>query len=324
MFAPSTGRMPSRRSKPLGSLLTGAVYAALLILISGPGHVSAQTPEGRAWDMLRSGVRQKNTGKRVQAVRALRLLPVSPEATEMAKNALRDRKPEVRVAAATALGLMGAREAIPALKQATCDKKPAVVLAAAHSLELLKDPAGDEVYYELLTRERKPAEGLIAQQIDSLKDEKKVAELAFEQGLGFVPFASEGYDAIKAIRKDGASPVRASAARALIEDSDPRVGKALVQAASDKNWVVRASALLAIAKREDSDLLPAISPAMSDKNQVVRFTAAAAVIRLSMVAAHNVAAHNKDTKDASQLGSKPTDQGCVNAQSVSKTVITTN
>ena len=254
--------------------------------------------------MLRSGVSQKNTEKRVQAVRALRLLPGSPEATEMAENALRDRKPRVRAAAATALGLMGAKEAIPALKQATCDKKPAVVLAAAHSLELLKDPAGDQVYYELLTRERKPAEGLIAGQMDTLKDKKMVAELAFEQGLGFVPFASEGYDAVKAIRKDDASPVRASAARALIKDTDPRVGKALVQATSDKNWMVRASALLAIAKREDSDLLAAISQAMSDKNQIVRFTAAAAVIRLTMVAACN-----KNTKDASRLlGSKSNDR----------------
>jgi HEAT repeat protein len=324
MIAPRTRRMTSRRSKLLGSLLTGAAYAALS-LIAGAGIVSAETPEQRAWEVLRSGASQKNTGKRVQAIRALRLLPGDSEATEMVETALRDRKPQVRAAAATALGLMGAKEAIPALKKATFDKKPAVVLAAAHSLELLKDPAGDQVYYELLTRERKPAEGLIAQQMDTLKDKKKVAELAFEQGLGFIPFASEGYDAIKAIRKEDASPVRASAARALIKDSDPRVGRALVQAASDKNWVVRASALLAIAKREDPDLLAAIIPAMSDKNRVVRFTAAAAVIRLTTVTARNQDMRNKDMKDAScPLGSKSTDPGCVNALSIRKTVMTTN
>jgi HEAT repeat protein len=299
MIAPRTRRMSSRRSNLLGSLLTGAAYAALLALIAGAGVVSAQTPEQRAWYMLRSGVSQKNTGKRVQAVRALRLLPGSSEATEMAEAALRDRNPEVRIAAASALGLMGAKEAIPVLKKATFDNKPAVVLAAAHSLELLSDPAGDEVYYELLTGERKPAEGLIAQQMDTLKDKKKMAELGFEEGLGFVPYADIGFSAAKAIRKDDASPVRASAARALIKDSDPRVGRALVQAASDKNWIVRASAVLALAKREDPDLLPAISPAMSDKNQVVRFTAAAAVIRLT-----TVAARNKDMKDASSCSGR--------------------
>jgi HEAT repeat protein len=302
MIAPRTGRMTSRRRKPLGSLLTGAVYAALLALLTGAGVTSAETPEQRAWDMLRSGVSQKNTGKRVQAVRALRLLPADSDAAEMAEAALRDRNPNVRIAAASALGLMGAKQAIPALKKATFDKKPAVVLAAAHSLELLHDPAGDELYYELLTGERKPAEGLIAQHMDILKDKKKMAELGFEEGIDFVPYADIGFSAAKAIRKDNASPVRASAARALIKDSDPRVGKALVHATSDKNWIVRASALLAIAKREDPDLLTATIPAMSDKNQVVRFTAAAAVIRLT-----TVAAHNKDRKDASSLGSKSTD-----------------
>ncbi len=300
--------MTSRRSKLLGSRLAGTACAAILSLIAGTGVLSAETHEQRAWDMLRSGVSQKSTGKRVQAVRALRLLPGSSEATEIAEAALQDRNPEVRKAAASALGLMGAKEAIPALKKATFDHKPAVVLAAAHSLELLNDPAGDQVYYELLTGERKPAEGLIAQQMDTLKDRKKMAKLGFEEGLGFVPYADIGFSAAKAIRKHDASPVRASAARALIKDSDPRVGSALVRATSDKNWIVRASALLAIAKREDADLLTAIIPAMSDKNQVVRFTAAAAVIRLS-----TVAVRNEDMKNAScVLGSKSTNPGCVN------------
>ena len=319
MIAPRTGQMTSRRSKLLGSLLTGAAYGTLLALIAGAG-VSAQTPEQRAWEMLRSGVSQKNTGKRVQAIRALRLLPGDSEATEMAETALRDRSPKVRAAAASALGLMGAKEAIPALKKATYDNKPAVVLAAAHSLELLHDPAGDQVYYELLTGERKPAEGLIAQHMDTLKDKKKMAELGFEEGLGFVPYGDVGFSAAKAIRKDNASPVRASAARALIKDSDPRVEKALVQAISDKNWIVRTSALLAIAKREDPDLLTAVIPAMSDKNQAVRFTAAAAVIRLTAVAARK-----KDMKDAGHLlRTKSADSGCVNALSVRKVVTTTN
>jgi len=139
----------------------------------------------------------------------------------MAETALRDRNPKVRAAAANALGLMGAKGAIPALKKATFDKKPAVVLAAAHSLELLLDPVGDQVYYELLTGERKPAEGLISQHMDILKDKKKMAELGFEEGLGFVPYGDVGFSAVKAIKKDDASPVRASAARALIKDSDP-------------------------------------------------------------------------------------------------------
>jgi HEAT repeat protein len=247
--------------------------------------VGNEAPEQQAGEMLRAGIKEGNTGKRTQAVRALRLLPCNPEATEMALTALQDPKPQVRAAAATALGLMGSNQAIPALKKVLSDQKPAVVLAAAHSLQLLNDPAGYQVYYEILTGERKPAEGSVAQQMETLEDRKKMMELGLEEGLGFVPFADMGLSAAKAIRKGDASPARATAARALVHDSDPGVGQALIRAAFDKSWVVRVSALVAIAKRNDSSVLNAIVPALSDKNQVVRFTAAAAVIRLTTVAA---------------------------------------
>jgi HEAT repeat protein len=259
-------------------------FAVLLVLMAHTGALLAQTPQQQAWEILRIGVNQKSTGKRTQAVRALRLLPGNPEATKMAQTALQDRKPEVRAAAATALGLMGSKESVPELKNALADKKPAVALAAAHALQALNDPAGYQVYYEVLTGERKSADGLVSQQMQELKDGKKMAELGLEEGLGFIPYADIGFSAVKAVRKDDTSPVRAAAARALINDQDPRVSQALVRAASDKNWIVRASAILAIAKRGDPELLNAIVPALSDKNGVVRCTAAAAVIRLTTVA----------------------------------------
>jgi HEAT repeat protein len=276
----------AQKTKRLVFRLTTATCAVLLAMASA-GALFAETPDQQAWNMLRAGLNHGSTGKRTQAVRALRLLPCNPEATEMAKMALQDRSPKVRATAATALGLMGSEEAIPALERALSDRKPAVVLAAAHSLQVLNDPAGYQVYYELLIRERKPAEGLVSQEMETLKDGRKIAELGFEEGLGFLPYADIGFSAVKAIRKDDASTVRASAARTLANDLDPRVDQALVQAASDKSCMVRASALVAIAKREHPDLLSAFVPAMSDKNQVVRFTAAAAVIRLTRVAAPN-------------------------------------
>lgn len=268
-------------------LVTRPSYAVLLVLMASAGTLFAETPQQQAWDMLRAGVNQKSTGKRTQAVRALGLLPDDPEALEMAQTALQDRKPEVRVAAATALGLMGSMAAIPGLKKALVDKKPAVILATAHALQVLNDPSGYQVYYEVLTGERKSAEGLVAQHMETLKDGKKMVVLGFEEGIEVIPFADIGFSAAKAIRKDSASPVRATAASALFNDMDPRISRALVRAVSDKSWMVRASALLAIAKRQDPDLLNAIVPALSDKNKVVRFTAAAAVIRLATVAARN-------------------------------------
>ena len=282
-----TSLTAARKMKRLVSLMTRPKYVVPLVLMASAGALFAQTPQQQAWDMLRAGVNQKSTGKRTQAVRALQLLPGDPEALEMAQTALQDRKPAVRAAAATGLGLMGSKAAIPGLKKALFDRKPAVVLAAAHALQLLNDPAGNEAYYEVLTGERKSAEGLVAQHMETLKDGKKMAKLGFEEGIEFVPFADISFSAAKAIRKDNASPVRATAASALVNDLDPRISQALVRAVSDKSWIVRASAVLAIAKREDPDLLNAIVPALSDKNKVVRFTAAAAAIRLTAVAARN-------------------------------------
>src|SRR5215472_12302331 len=132
-----TSLTATRKLKRLVSLMTRPRYVVPLVLMAGAGALFAQTPQQQAWDMLRAGVNQKSTGKRTQAVRALRLLPGDPEALEMAQTALQDRKPEVRVAAATALGLMGSKVAIPGLKKALFDRKPAVVLAAAHALQLL-------------------------------------------------------------------------------------------------------------------------------------------------------------------------------------------
>ena len=276
--------------KVLNQLSAGPRYCVpLFFLLVLPVHISglpAQTPQQQAWNILRSGVNEKSTGRRVQAVRALRLLPGGPEATEMAQQALQDQKHEVRAAAAKALGLMGSKVSIPELKKALTDKDPSVALTAAHALRLFNDPAGYEVYYELLTGERKSANGLVAQEMETMRDPKKMAELGFEEGVGFIPFGGIGFSAAKAIAKDDTSPARA-AARILVNDPDPRVGQAQARAASDKSWIVRASALLAIAKRKDPEFLYAIVPPLSDKNGVVRSTAAAIVIRLTRVTERN-------------------------------------
>jgi HEAT repeat protein len=117
--------------------------------------------------------------------------------------------------------------------------------------------------------------------VKMLKDPKMMAQFGFEAGIGFIPFASAGLGVVKAVSKDDISPVRAAAARNLATDPDPRSGKALVQAASDKSTVVRASALDAIARRGDASLVSAIKPALSDSKGAVRYTAAAALLRLA-------------------------------------------
>lgn len=241
----------------------------------------ASPPKDRAWQLLRSAYGDSHSEKRAQAVRVLGLLPGNNDALRMARAALSDSNPEVRAAAATAMEELRCRSCIPDLRKALQDKDPVSVLAAAHALRSLGDPSGYEVYYAVLTGERKADRGLIAGQEEILKDRKKMAVFGFEQGIGFVPFGGIGWGLIKTIASDDASPVRASAAAVLADDPDPQSGDALAKAVNDKSWVVRAAAISALAKRGDPRWLDPVVSALSDSHEVVRMTAAAAVIHLS-------------------------------------------
>ncbi len=139
------------------------------------------------------------------------------------------------------------------------------------------------MYLEVLNGERKSGKGLVASQMSVLHDPKKIAELGFEEGIGFVPFAGIGWGAIKAIRKDDSSPVRAAAAKVLARDPDPATTRALAEATGDNSWIVRAAALEALAKRGDPSGLETVEKYMSDDKGAIKFTAAAAVIRLSAI-----------------------------------------
>src|SRR5882724_6600171 len=254
---------------------------------------SAQAAGEKAWGILRDGLKDQNADKRAKAVRSLGLLPANTEAERAAIKALQDKKPNVRMAAAAALGSMQAQHANLQLEGALQDSEPAVVLAAANSLLLLHDKVGYDVYYDVLTGERRASKGLIKEQLNTLKDKKKMAKMGFEEGIGFIPYAGMGYEAVKTVTKDDSSPVRA-AAKQLAHDPDPGTAKALVKATSNKNWSVRAAALEAIAEREDPSLVLQIRAALDDEKDVVRFTAAACIAHLSDLPANGVPA--KTTK----------------------------
>jgi HEAT repeat protein len=245
----------------------------------------ATIPGEKAWALLRDGIKDKSADKRALAVRALGLLTGNAEAEESAKNALSDVKANVRLAAAVALGAMHAEHAKIELEGALEDSEPAVVLAAANSLVLLHDDLGYDIYFAVLTGERRGDKGLIKGQLDTLKDRKQMAKLGFEEGIGFVPFAGMGYEAFKTVAKNDSTPVRAAAAKQLARDPDPATGKALVAATTDKKWQVRAAALEAIAQRADRALAPMVAPALDDEKEVVRFTAAACIVHLSTIPA---------------------------------------
>lgn len=243
-------------------------------------ELSPEEREKKAWGILQTGAKEKDRTKRALAIEALGLLPPRPEVVELTEAALGDTEAQVRASAALALGAMGSAKSVPRLVEAAQDKKISVALAAARSLISLKNNIGYEVYYEVLTGERKGG-GRMGQQLDELKDPVKAAQFAFEQGIGFIPFAGPGYEVIQMLTKKDPSPVRAAAARALATDPDPLSSKALSAGAADKNTIVRAAVMKAIARRGDPALLKTTVDGMDDSKDSVRYSAAGATLRLA-------------------------------------------
>jgi HEAT repeat protein len=267
-------------------LTVRAVTHSLLLLVTTTILVTvecfAQTTPSQGWPLLEAGLGQKGPGQRLAAVRVLGLIPDDPQAAELAENVLKDTNSAVRAAAATALGQMHVSGVSATLKQAFNDKNVSVVMAAAHALRSLNDPVCYDVYYEVYTGDRKNDTGMIAQEMKVLHDPKQLAEIGFNEGIGYIPFAGIGWEAWQTImkdKKDGAA-ARAALISVLATDPDPRTGKLLLTASQNRNWVLRVAALEAIAKRGDPSLLSGVEPRLCDSKREVRFAAAAAVIRL--------------------------------------------
>ena len=236
----------------------------------------------RAWTVLREGLADKSAEKRAKAVHALGLLTNSPEAEKAAKAALKDDKGSVRAAAASALGSMHAVHAVPDLEVAVDDEEPEVVLAAANSLLQLKNTnSAYNVYYSVLTGDRRTDKGFVKENLKILQDRKKLLQMGVEQGIGFIPYAGFGYDAYKTVAKNDSSPVRAAAAKKLAHDPSADTLRALLRATHDKNWMVRAAALEAISERGDKSLIDKLFLSLDDEKDDVRFVAAACVAHLS-------------------------------------------
>src|SRR5438874_16071 len=201
-----------------------------LLLVSLPlFSTNPITPQPRqqAWTVLNSGLAHAKAQHRIEAVRALSLVTGERAAVKLAVHALADDNPEVRTAAATTLGQLHAASAILELRQALSDKEISVVLAASQALYMLRDKSAYGVYYAILMGDKKASDGLIQAQLDRLKDPKKVAQLGFQEGMGFVPYGGIGVEAYRFAKNDN-SHVRAAAARFLALDPDPMSGDALV------------------------------------------------------------------------------------------------
>ncbi|HKW18662.1 MAG TPA: HEAT repeat domain-containing protein [Terriglobales bacterium] len=240
--------------------------------------------QDEAWRVLWLGLHSSSAAKRVEAVKALSLIKGNQRATAFALRALNDKDSKVRTAAASTLGQLHAIKAIPHLREALSDKEISVVLAAAYALYLLKDRAAYEIYYSILMGDKKSSEGIVQAQLDRLKDPKQVAEMAVQEGLGFVPFGGMGYEAYRTITNHDNSPVRAAAARFLAHDPDSITEDALIQTAvADNDLMVREAALDALAERGDRKCIERLAKNLEDNKYPVRYRTAATIILLRRV-----------------------------------------
>lgn len=259
--------------------VTLAMFAVMIVAQSW-----AVSGEQRAWAMFEAAAKSDSTAGREVGIRALGLLRGNARARGLAEGALEDPKPEVRIAAATALEEMHAIESIPKLQKALSDENISVVMAAAHALRSLKDDTSAyAVYFDILTGGQRPG-GLVQQQLDTLRNPRELAMIGLQTGIGYVPFAGIGWDAWRYTHKKNPHPVKAIAASFLAHDPDPATGVALAEAIKDKDWIVRAAAIEALAQRGDPAFEGKIEFSFFDTNAHVRYTAAAAVIRLSEIA----------------------------------------
>ncbi len=272
---------PGAKNFQLARKISVAFSACLISLLFSSGALPSETPQDKSWGILEDGLSEHKTSKRAAAVQALGYLQGNARAIELAEKALADKKPEVRAAAATALGRIGTRSSLVLLKIVMTDKENRVAFAAADAVISLGDSDGYDPFYMALTGERKSSDGWIPEKKRLILNPWAMFALGYGAGLGYIPYAGYGTMLWREVSKDYVSPVHIAAMKRLANDTDARIGAALVKQTSDRHPAVRAAALAAIATHGDPGLIPAITAHLTDKKAEVRYMAAAGVLRLS-------------------------------------------
>lgn len=256
---------------------------------------NAQTSEemyAASWKLLEAGSQSENLHKRTDVIAALASMQGDAHAVRLLEVALDDKHSEVRRIAASSLGDMDAREAIPHLRQATNDKDAGVSFAAAEALWKMRDQDGATIFYAVLLGNRQVAKGFVSSNLNGmwqeLHDPMALANIGIGEASGALlgPFA-EGITIARELAKDRSAPARALSATLLGEYPNVDAKKILEDTLDDKNIAVCAAVAKALGGFDDQSLIPELALLLSEKGtpvikpvDAVRFMAAAAIIRL--------------------------------------------
>jgi HEAT repeat protein len=202
--------------------------------------------------------------------------------------------------------VLNSKSSLPKIKALLGHADAKTVVAIAAVLTKLKDPEGNEIYYEIVTGQRKGGGSIL----DGIKDKKALETMGVQSAIGFLPGGGEATGAYDYLKRNGSAnaALDVTAVTALAEDPDPEVKKALVQACFGGKEVVEAAALRALAKRGDPSVINEIEPAMYSDNPLVRYTAAAAIVHLEDVRARQPGKHERN-ETRHQAGPRRTSLG---------------
>jgi HEAT repeat protein len=262
-------------------VITALIGSSLAVGQTAPSKTES------SWDVLKKGLQDSNPEKRKLAAMALMGTGINPTTLQLLYDALaNDKDPEVRQAAASSLGELKARAAIPKLKTAI-ENDPPVSFAAARALWIMGDHSAKDLIEEVATGQQKNATGKMASaKLEAnrrLHDPNGLAKTGAEQAayalLG--PF-SIGMRAATELAKDAGAQSRLLAITLLSQQCDAESVSSIETAMEDdKNDTVRAGAAKALGICGARSKVDKLMLAVMSEKYPVQIAAAASVIHLS-------------------------------------------
>lgn len=252
-----------------------------------PQLPTATTREARtaaAWKILSDAATDsKKPQTRIEALAAIGLLRNS-QSEKLLRQGMQDSDVDVRTAAILAAGQSRDADLIGEMRNLLDDKEPQVAFTAAMTLSKMGDRSGEDILMSVVEGDRKTSAGLMhgtQHKISrDLHEPSKLAKLGAVQGAYFLlgPFGY-GITAFQFLHQGGGDLSRASAIEELAEEHREPIHRELITALGDKDVVVRVAALKGLIDYRDKATSDAVYPLLADNKTAVRLTAASIYLR---------------------------------------------
>jgi HEAT repeat protein len=250
-----------------------------------------ETPEQRAKEAWRTLTDSAGDAKRpqvrIQALAALGLMRTA-RSEKMIVAAMADADVDVRTAAVLSAGESKDRNLGTNLRTMLDDKEPQVAFTAAITLWKMGDKSGEDILVSVVDGERRAGPTLMngtKQTISrDLHDPTALAKIGALQGASILlgPFGF-GITAYEYIKKNGGDLSRVVAIEEIAQEKTEPIHKELISALGDKDPAVRAAAAKALMDYRDAATSKAVFALLGDPKLPVRLTAAAAYLRTTGV-----------------------------------------